>query len=157
VDALWNYVHSLQLSNETVGAFFKRIQQQYNVVQLTDRCDFGDVTRKTLALQGLKQGAYQEVLSPWVRKILIGQGKTRLATATMNELQSSVTGILTTSKFYKNNAIQPGKATSRARLANGTELSEPLARQVSDDKPCNNPMIESIVARLRNKRISALE
>jgi hypothetical protein len=34
----------------------------------------------------------------------------------------------------------------------GTEQSEPSTRQVSDDKPCNDPMIKLIVARLRHKR-----
>jgi hypothetical protein len=77
VDAMWTYVHATQKSGETVGAFFKRVSQQYALVQLTDGCDFGDVTRKTLALQGLKHGSYQEVLGPWVHKVLMKSRETQ--------------------------------------------------------------------------------
>jgi hypothetical protein len=73
----------------------------------------------------------------------------------MNELQSSATDLPTTSKFYKNNVIQAGKASLRARLADGTEPSEPSARQVSDDTPCDDPIVESIVADSATNAISA--
>jgi hypothetical protein len=153
VDALWKYVHSMQSSGKTVGAFFKRLEQQYALVQLTEGCDFGSVTRKTLALQGLSHGAYQEVLSPWgVKKIIGGQGKTKLATATMGELQSAATDLLMTSKFYRNNVIQAGKANACARYADADDSTIEHGRQVAQDKPCDDAMIEGIVDRLRSKR-----
>jgi hypothetical protein len=83
----------------------------------------------------------------------MSQGKIKLATVTMGELQSAATDLLTTSKFYCHNIIQAGKANARAQFAqDDVSDGSPAARQVTDDKPCNDGMIEGIVDRLRNKR-----
>jgi hypothetical protein len=61
-EALWDYVHSVQQDSETVGAYFERLKQLYGQVQLTKGCEFGIMSRMTLALKGLENGAYHECL-----------------------------------------------------------------------------------------------
>jgi hypothetical protein len=71
-EALWEYVHAVQQNVETVGAFFERLKQLYGQVQLTKGCEFGEISRKTLALKWMENGTYHDVLAPWVKKILTG-------------------------------------------------------------------------------------
>jgi hypothetical protein len=57
-EARWEYVYSVQQDSKTVGAYFERLKQLYGQVQLTKGCEFGIMSRKTLALKGLGNGAY---------------------------------------------------------------------------------------------------
>jgi hypothetical protein len=93
-EALWEYVHSVQQNNETAGAYFERLKQLYGQVQLTKGCELGDISWKTLALKGLENGAYHEILGPWVKKVLARQHKLKIEGASMEDIQSLATNIL---------------------------------------------------------------
>jgi hypothetical protein len=141
-EALWDYVHSVQQDSETVGAYFERLKQLYGQVQQTKGCEFGIMSRKTLALKGLETGAYHECLGPWVKKILAGQNKLCVESASLDTIQSAATNILVTSRFYRDHTIQPGKLPSRARAA--TISITPL-----EPPPPGDSMMESIFDRMR--------
>jgi hypothetical protein len=142
-EALWEYVHSVQQDSETVGVYFERLRPLYGQVQLTKGCEFGIMSRKTLALKGLEDGAYHECLGPWVKKILAGQNKVKVETASLDEIQSLATNILVTSRFYKDHTILPGKLPARARAANVTLPPSPPT------PPTSNSMMESVIDRIR--------
>jgi hypothetical protein len=108
-EALWEYVQTVQQNGETVGAYFERLSQLYGQVQLTKGCEFGEITHKTLALKGLENGAYYEVLAPWVRKVLAGQNRLKVESSSIEDLQQAGTNLLVTSRFYKDHTIQAGK------------------------------------------------
>jgi hypothetical protein len=125
-EALWEYVHLVQQDSETVGAYFERLKQLYGQVQLTKGCEFGIMSRKTLALKGLENRSYHECLGPWVKKILAGQNKLRVESASLEEIQSAATNSLVTSRFYRDHTILSGKLPAGARAAIGpTSLSGP--------------------------------
>jgi hypothetical protein len=119
-EALWEYVHAVQQNVETVGAFFERLKQLYAQVQLTKGCKFGEISRKTLALKGMENGAYHDVLAPWVQKILAGQNKIKVDTSTMDAIQGAATNILVASRYYSDHTIQSGRLPACARAANTT-------------------------------------
>jgi hypothetical protein len=107
-EALWEYVHSVQHNIETVGAYFERLKQLYGQVQLTKGCELGLMSRKTLALKGLENGSYHEVLGPWGKKVLAGQNRIKVDTSSLDDIQREATNILVTSRFYQDHTIQPG-------------------------------------------------
>jgi hypothetical protein len=133
-------VHSVQHNTETIKAYFERLKQLYGQVQLTKGCDFGAMSRKTLELKGLENGAYHEILGPWVKKVLAGQHKIKIETATMEDIQSSATNSLVTSRFYKDNTIQSGKFPNQARAVTEEPTSSPGP---------SNSMLEEIFDRIR--------
>ena len=122
IEALEAFTSSVQQSGESVGAFFTRQDTLYEQVQRMDGCDIGPTARKAFALHGLQKGAYHEVLEPWVAKIMLGQGRLKLRTASLSDLQHSATDILRTStKYTKNNVLQPGCLPGAAARAATTD------------------------------------
>jgi hypothetical protein len=144
-EALWEFVHSMQHSGETVGAYFERLKQLYGQVQLTKGCEFGEMSRKTLALKGLENGAYHECLPPWVKKVLAGQNKMKIESATMEDIQSSATNLLVTSRYYQDNTIQAGRLPAKARAASDSASPPPLRSPPAE----SDSMLESIFNRIR--------
>jgi hypothetical protein len=142
ISNLTEYVLAVHQSQESIGAFFDRMSQLYNQVQLTKGCSIGETAQKLFTLDGLCKGAYHEVLGPWVKKTLIGQGQIKLETATMATLQHGATDLLATSSFYKGNVLAPGKLprpiTPAACAATNGETS-------TKDQPSPDAIVESIV------------
>jgi hypothetical protein len=62
---LWNYTHTIQASNESVGSFSRCLSQLYSQVQLTENCELGELTQKLVFVFGLEKGSYHEVLAPF--------------------------------------------------------------------------------------------
>jgi hypothetical protein len=124
------------------------MQQLYDQVQLTAGCSMGETAQKSFTLKGLRHGAYHEVLGPWVKKTLIGQGHLKLATASLSSLQHGATDLLATSNYFKGNILMPGKlpVTPAARKA-GTNSE---AASSPNDTPSADPLIEGIVWQLRS-------
>jgi hypothetical protein len=146
-EALWEYVHSVQQNVKTFGAYFERLKQLYGQVQLTPGCEFGSMSRKTLALKGLENGAYHDVLGPWVQKVLGGQHKIKVDKATMEEIQHAATNLLVTSRYYKDHTIQQGRMPARARAATDLPASGP------PDAGSGDTMMESVFARIRTREV----
>jgi hypothetical protein len=128
-----------------VGAYFEHLKQLYGQVQLTKGCEFGLMSCKTLALKGLENGSYHEVLGPWVTKVLAGQHKIKVDSSSLDAIQSAATNILVTSRFYQDHTIQLGKLPARARAAD----SRPTPSSPSPPPTGSDPMLESIVDRMR--------
>jgi hypothetical protein len=146
---LRTFIQASQNNHETVGAFFKRLQQLYKQVQTTKGCEIGDITRKAFALEGLANGAYHKILAPFVSTVQLGNGKLKLHIATLGELQSVATDRLVSRKYYKEHAIQPGLYPNKARAATDTPAPAPH-KPAAKDEPCTDPMIENIVSRIRH-------
>jgi hypothetical protein len=141
----------MHLSLELIGSFFACMAQLYAQVQLTKGCSIGDTAQKSFTLEGLRRGAYHEVLGPWVKKILIGQGRLKLDSATMADLQHGATDLLTTSTFFKGNILFAGKARApspAARLVTDTESG--AKPPPAGDQPTDDPLIEMMVRHIRN-------
>jgi hypothetical protein len=104
------------------------------------------VSQDPVALKGLKNGAYHECLGPWVKKILAGQNKLRVESASLEEIQSAAMNILVTSRFYQNHTILPRKLSAGARAAIGptTSPSGPPPTTSGDS------MMESVFNRIRS-------
>jgi hypothetical protein len=96
ISDLTEYTSATQLNQESIGSFFDRMEQLYAQVQLTKGCSIGPTAQKSFTLEGLRQGAYHVVLAPWVKKILIGQGRLKLETASLGGLQHGATDLLAT-------------------------------------------------------------
>jgi hypothetical protein len=148
---LTEYVTAVQQSQESIRAYFDRMCQLYEQVQLTKGCNIGETAQKSFTLEGLRRGAYHKVLGPWVKKTLIGQGRLKLDTATMSSLQHGATDLLATSHFFKGNVLLAGKlphpVAAAARAAtDGTDAAPP---NDSSDCPGADPAIEGIVRQLR--------
>jgi hypothetical protein len=139
------FIHAVQQNHETVGAFFKRLQQLYEQVQITKGCEIGNLTRNTFALEGLMNGAYHEVLAPFVRRVQLGQGKVKFHSATMGEIQSAATDDLVSSRYYRDHAIQAGRLPVKARAADEAPCSPSTSSKDSD------PMVDRIVNRIHTK------
>ena len=139
IDALEAYVNAAQLSLESVGAFLTRHKLLYLQVTRTEGCTLGETAQKAFALYGLRRGAYQDVLATWVDKVMLGNGSLKLVSATFRDLQQHATNLLTTSKYYKDNALLPGKASPTARQA------------ATPDTPSSDSMIENIVGCIRRR------
>jgi hypothetical protein len=103
------------------------------------------MSRKTLALKGLENGAYHECPAPWVKKVLAGQNKIKIKSTTMEEIQSAGTNLLITSRFYRDNSIQAGRMLAKARAASD---STPSSSRESPP-PATDSMLESIFERIR--------
>jgi hypothetical protein len=148
IDGLRNYIHVVQQNQEPVASFFKRIQQLYNQVQVTRGCEIGDLTRKAFALEGLANGAYHEVFKHFVQKIHLNSGRVKLASISLDDIQSAATDVLVSSKYYKDHAILPGRLpVVKARAAVTDQLPPGNA-----DKPSDDPMLESIIHNMRRGR-----
>jgi hypothetical protein len=127
---LTEYVSATQNSLESIGAFFDRMTQLYEQVQLTKGCSIGSTAQKSFTLEGLRRGAYSDILGPWVKKILISQGRLKLDTATMSELQHGATDLIATSIYYKGNSLLPGKP----RAATDTDSSPNAASDPPNER-----------------------
>jgi hypothetical protein len=139
------FIHAVQQNHETVGAFFKHLQQLYEQVQITKGCEIGNLTRNAFALEGLTNGAYHEVLAPFVRRVQLGQGKVKFHSATMGEIQSAATNVLVSSRYYRDHAIQAGRLPVKARAAGEAPRSPSPSSKDSD------PMVDRIIDRIRTK------
>jgi hypothetical protein len=139
ISHLTEYVTAIHQSQESIGSFFDRMHKLYNQVQLTKGCSIGTTAHKSFTLEGLRQGAYHEVLGPWVKKILIGQGRIKLETASMADLQHGATDLLATSTFFKGNVLLAGKlprpTAPTARAATDSELKTPAGDRPHSDAP----------------------
>lgn len=102
----------------------------------------------SFVLEGLRRGAYHEVLGPWVKKILIGQERLKLDTTTMSSLQHGATDLIATSSFYQGNILLAGKmprptgATARAATDAAVKDKSLLYRIHRQDLPswtCSQP------------------
>jgi hypothetical protein len=103
------------------------------------------MSRKTLALKGLENGSYHEVLGPWVKKVLAGQNRIKVDTSSLDDIQREATNILVTSRFYQDHTIQPGKLPAKACAA-GLRPPPPS----SPSPPAgSDPMLEGIITRMR--------
>jgi hypothetical protein len=126
------------------------MHQLYDQVQLTKGCTIGTTAQKSFTLEGLRQGVYYKVLGPWVKKILIGQGRIKLETASMADLQHGATDLLATSTYFKGNVLLPGKlprpTAPNARAATNSET--PAAP--SGNRPSSDAEVEFIVKQFRN-------
>ena len=78
--------------------------------------------------------------------MLLGNGTLKLTTASFRDLQQHATDLLTTSKYYEyhDNNLLPGKGNVNTRAA--ASQGPP-----TDNQPCDNEMIETIVSYLRRK------
>jgi hypothetical protein len=139
------YIAAIHASSESIGAYFKRKAQLYTQICLTEGCELGPTARTVFLLDGLQRGAYQEVLKTWVKRILLGQGKLSLTSST-KDLHQAATDLLATSVYYKGNILQPGKSTNPNPSARAASTS---ATPTDSSTPSKNPMIESIVTRIR--------
>jgi hypothetical protein len=144
---LTDYVNAVQQNQESIGAYFDRMDQLYCQVQLTKGSTIGKTAQRSFTLEGLCRGAYHEVLAPWVKKILIGQGRLKLETASMSDLQAGATKLLATSSYYQGNILLAGKpprstASPAARAATNTNSK-------SEDTPSTDAKIETIVRHIR--------
>jgi hypothetical protein len=144
ISHLTEYVSATQASLESIGSFFDQMQQLYNQVQLTQGCSIGDIAQKSFILEGLRRGAYHEVLGPWVKKILIGQGRLKLETSTMSSLQHGATDLIAASTFYQGNILLPGKMPRPTGAA-----ARAATDATSTKKPSSDFRIESIVKTFR--------
>jgi hypothetical protein len=132
-----------------VASFFKRIQQLYDQVQVTRGCEIGALTRKAFALEGLSNGAYHEIFKPFVQKVHLKTGLVKLATSTLDDIQSAAADVLVSSKYYTDHLIMAGRfPTVKARVA--TEPTPPPPP--TGNKPSNDPMLESIIQNMRQGR-----
>jgi hypothetical protein len=143
---LWNYIHAVQATNESVGSFSRRLSQLYRQVQLTENCELGGLTQKLVFVFGLEKGAYHEVLAPFAKKLQLGQGKLKLQTSSLADIQKQATNVLVSSKYYLDNLLQPGKPVVTARIADTDVVRR------SDAEASSDPSIEKIVAQLRSKQ-----
>jgi hypothetical protein len=109
ISNLNEYVTAVQQNQESIGAYFDRMHQLYCQVQLTKGCNIGERARQSFTLEGLRHGAYHDALGPWVKKILIGQGRLKLESASMDDLQHDATDLLTTSAFYQGKILLASK------------------------------------------------
>jgi hypothetical protein len=71
---LWDFMHAVQHAEETVDSFAARLKLLYKQVMLAEGCEMGDLTKKSIFVFGLAKGAYSEVVSPFTKKIQLGQG-----------------------------------------------------------------------------------
>jgi hypothetical protein len=141
------YVSVYQKSLESVGSYFGRMAQLYAQVQQTKGCAIGDTAQKSFALEGLRRGAYHEVLGPWVKKILIGQGRIKLDSATVANFQHGVTDLLATSSFHRQNILLAGRLPKDASARLATDV--PSGSTSPDNVPSTDPILEGIVTQLR--------
>jgi hypothetical protein len=141
---LWDFMHAVQHSEETVDSFATRLELLYKQVMLAEGCEMGDLTKKSIFVFGLAKGAYSEVLSPFAKKIQLGQGKLKLKTATLRSIQSDATNLLVTSRYYKDNVSRPGRKPASARLAD--TVSPPPSTDTSSD-----PMVTKLFSHIRQK------
>jgi hypothetical protein len=115
---LKGFVMSVQKSQESVGSFAKRHRQEYAQLSESQGCDIGPTARKTFFMAGLRDGAYHEVMAPWVNKILIGHGTLTLTDSTTSELQQAASDLLSLDPRYtRNNVLQAGRTPPTARAA----------------------------------------
>jgi hypothetical protein len=137
ISSLTEYVSVIHQNLESIGTFFDRKLQLYEQVQVTKSCNIGPTAQKSFTLEGLWQGAYHKVLGgPWVKKILIRQGRLKLEMASMTDLQHGATDLLATSTYFKNNALMPGKLSHpRAPSAAWPLTLPPLAEVIPLDPP----------------------
>jgi hypothetical protein len=149
---LKEYIDAVHLSLESIGAFFKRKDQLYAQICLAKGCELGPTARTAFLLDGLQRGAYQDVLKVWVNIILLGRGKLKL-TSPLTDLQQAATDLLATSQFYKGNDIQAGKTHSpSARAATTSSPATTGSSSTTSHTPCDDPLIEEIVQKLRSGR-----
>jgi hypothetical protein len=142
---LWDFMHTVQHSEETVDSFATRLELLYKQVMLAEGCEMGDLTKKSIFVFGLAKGAYSEVLSPFAKKIQLGQGKLKLKTATLRVIQSDATNLLVTSRYYKDNVILAGRKAASARMTDSA--SPPPSNDSSSD-----PMVSKLLSHIRQKQ-----
>jgi hypothetical protein len=147
IDSLRSYIHAVQQNQEPVASFFKRIQQLYEQVQVTQGCEIGGLTRKAFALEGLANGAYYERFRPFVQKVHLNTSLVKLAKSSLDDIQSAGTDVLVSSRFYKDHAILPGRFPAAKARAATTEPPPP-----AKNKPSADPMLESIIQNMRQGR-----
>jgi hypothetical protein len=143
---LWDFMHAVQQSEETIDSFATRLHLLYKQVMLAEGCEMGSLTKKSIFVFGLAKGAYNEVLAPFTKRIQLGQGKMKLKTATLRAIQSDATNLLVTSRYYKDNVILPGRKPAAARAAAADTAPDSSSPASSD------PMVEKLVAHLRTKQ-----
>jgi hypothetical protein len=143
---LWDFMHAVQQSEETVDSFATRPDLLYKQVMLAEGCEMGDLTKKSIFVFGLAKGAYSEVLTPFTKRIQLGQGKLKLKTATLRDIQCDATNLLVTSRYYKDNAILPARKSVAARAADFA-----LAPSASSSASLN-PMVRKLVTHLCTKQ-----
>jgi hypothetical protein len=142
---LWDFMHEVQHSEETVDSFATQLELLYKQAMLAEGCEMGDLTKKSIFVFGLAKGAYSEVLSPFAKKIQLGQGKLKLKTTTLRSIQSDATNLLVTSRYYKDNGILAGREPASARMADTT--SPPTPNDTSSD-----PMVNKLFSHIRQKQ-----
>jgi hypothetical protein len=143
---LWDFMHAVQQSEETIDSFATRLDLLYKQVMLAEGCEMGDLTKKSIFVFGLAKGAYSELLTPFTKRIQLGQGKLKLKTATLRAIQCDATNLLVTSRYYKDSVILPCRKPDAARAADAAPTSSASSSASSD------PMVEKLVTHLRTKQ-----
>jgi hypothetical protein len=128
----WDFMHAVQLLEETVDSFATRLDLLYKQVMLAEGCEMGDPTKKSFFVFGLTKGAYSEVPPPFTKRIQLGQGKLKLKTATLRAIQSDATNLLVTSRYYKDDVIFPGRKPLAARVTDADPASSSSSSALSD-------------------------
>jgi hypothetical protein len=145
---LKEYIAAMHLSLEPIGAYVKRKGQLYTQICLTKGCELGSTARTAFLLDGLQRGAYQDVLKPWVNRILLGQGKLKL-TSDVKDLQQAATDLLATSTYYKGNVLQAGKTIVQPSARAATDTASPSTTGDTSNARSDDPILEGIVQKIR--------